>query len=336
VDDRGPAAPLDRAARKYHELLRREQRPAPKEMTAAGREVAAMVLDPLRARLRAKRVVIIADGSLLYVPFAALPIDDRPLLTRYELVSLPSASVLGALRRQERRNATQLAVFADAVFSADDPRLEGHSVTAASKVPETRYMRGATLERLQFSRVEAEAIASAAGERRVLEALDFDAAKQTLLAKDLRRFGILHFATHGAINTERPELSGLVLSLFDARGRNVDGFLRLHEIYNLDLDAGLVVLSACETALGKEVHGEGLVGLIRGFLYAGSRSVMASLWKVEDRATAVLMSRFYQAMLSDGLAPAAALRKAQLSMLAENRWRDPRDWAAFALLGDWR
>ena len=335
VHDLGSAVPIERAARKYHELLRRENRPAMEQMTAAGRDVATLVLDPLRPRLRGKRLVIIADGSLQYVPFAALPIGDQPLLTQYELVSLPSASVLDALRKQKRRNAAQLAVFADAVFTADDPRLDGRPVT--SKSTESRITRGLpTLERLQFSRMEAEAIGEAAGERGVLEALDFDAAKQTLLSKDLQRFGILHFATHGAINTEKPELSGLVLSLFDARGRSVDGFLRLHEIYNLDLDAGLVVLSACETALGKEVHGEGLVGLIRGFLYAGSKSVMASLWKVDDRATAVLMSRFYRAMLSDGLAPAAALRKAQLSMLAENRWRDPRDWAAFGLLGDWR
>ena len=333
----GPAAPIDRAARNYHELLRREQRPAQKQLVAAGREVAELVLQPLRARLRGKRLVIIADGALQYVPFAALPMGDQPLLTRYELISLPSASVLDALRRQKRRTTTQLAVFADAVFTADDPRLEGQPLTTASKAPETRTTRGLpTLERLQFSRVEAEAIAHAAGERDVLEALDFDAAKQTLLSKDLRRFGILHFATHGVISTERPELSGLVLSLFDARGRRVDGFLRLHEIYNLDLDARLVVLSACETALGKEVHGEGLVGLIRGFLYAGSTGVVASLWKVDDRATAVLMSRFYRAMLADGLAPAAALRKAQLSMLTEKRWRDPHDWASFGLLGDWR
>src|SRR5262249_42265471 len=142
-----------------------------------------------------------------------------------------------------------------------------------------------------------------------------------------------HFATHGLLNSERPELSGLVLSLVDENGTPQDGFFGLDEIYNLKLNADLVVLSACDTALGKEVKGEGLVGLTRGFMNAGAPRVVASLWSVDDRATAQLMKRFYRGMLSEGMRPAAALRAAQLSLLNERGWSAPYYWAAFTLQG---
>jgi len=219
------------------------------------------------------------------------------------------------------------------VFSKSDPRMAGQADAAARS--QSRADEGGLYPRLRFSRREAEAITAAAGVR-TFEALDFSAAKDTLLARDLRRHRILHFATHGVLNTDRPELSGLVFSLVDKAGKPVDGFLRLHEIYNLDLDADLVVLSACRTALGKEIHGEGLIGLTRGFLYAGASRIVSSVWNVDDRASALLMSRFYTAMLSKGLAPAAALREAQLQMLREPRWSSPHYWAAFGLQGEWK
>jgi CHAT domain-containing protein len=190
--------------------------------------------------------------------------------------------------------------------------------------------------RLRFSRQEAEAIAAFAPEKNRLTALDFVASYETAQSADLSQYRIVHFATHGLLNSQRPELSGIVLSLVDERGRAQDGFLRLHEIYNLKLNADLVVLSACQTALGKEVRGEGLMGLTRGFMYAGAPRVVASLWRVDDRATAELMKRFYRGMLKDGLPAAAALRAAQVSMLKEIRWSAPYYWAAFTLQGDWR
>jgi CHAT domain-containing protein len=168
----------------------------------------------------------------------------------------------------------------------------------------------------------------------VFQALDFSASKSALLGRSLRGFGILHFATHGVLDTQRPEQSGLVFSLLDRSGKPVDGFLRLHEIYNLDLDADLVVLSACRTALGKEVHGEGLIGLTRGFMYAGASRVVSSVWNVDDRASAELMKRFYEGMLIRKLAPAAALRDAQLSLLKDPRWANPHYWAAFGAYGE--
>lgn len=169
-------------------------------------------------------------------------------------------------------------------------------------------------------------------------ALDFKANRQTAMSAELGRYDIVHFATHGLINNEHPELSGLVLSLVDERGAQQDGFLRLHEVYNLKLAAELVVLSACQTGLGREIKGEGLVGLVRGFMYAGAPRVVASLWMVDDAATAELMGQFYEGMLRKGLQPAAALREAQVHMSKHKRrqWQAPYYWAGFVLQGEWK
>jgi CHAT domain-containing protein len=163
-----------------------------------------------------------------------------------------------------------------------------------------------------------------------------EANRNTVLSGELRDFQILHFATHAVADTRNPELSGLMLSQVDAKGRPLEGFLGLSDIYELDLAANLVVLSGCSTALGKEVRGEGLMGLTRGFQYAGVPRVVASLWRVQDRATAELMTHFYKAMWRGGLPPAAALREAQKSLRQDPRYRAPYYWAGFVLQGDWR
>jgi CHAT domain-containing protein len=190
---------------------------------------------------------------------------------------------------------------------------------------------------LPFARSEAEAILSRVPLEQRKAALDFDASIATATSPDLAQYRIVHFATHGLLNSVHPQLSGLVLSLVNPNGQPQDGFLRLDDIYNLKLPVDLVVLSACQTALGKEVKGEGLIGLTRGFMYAGAKRVMASLWKVDDRATAELMTRFYEGMLGNQhLSPAAALRQAQMSLWKEKRWSSPYYWAAFTLQGEWR
>jgi len=152
----------------------------------------------------------------------------------------------------------------------------------------------------------------------------------------LARYRVVHFATHGLLDSERPELSGIVLSLVDQKGRPQNGFLRLHEVYNLSLPADLVVLSACQTALGREIKGEGIVGLTRGFMYAGAGRVSASLWKVDDAGTAELMRRFYAHMLKENMPAAAALRAAQVEMAGRGLYRSPYFWAAFVIQGDWK
>jgi CHAT domain-containing protein len=190
--------------------------------------------------------------------------------------------------------------------------------------------------RLAFSRREAEAIVAAAPAGKAMMAIDFEASLKTATDPELSQYRIVHFATHGLLNSEHPELSGLVLSLFDQQGRPQDGFLQLQDIYNLKFPADLVVLSACETGLGKEVRGEGLMGLTRGFMYAGASRVIASLWKVDDVATADLMERLYHGMLTEGLPPAAALRQSQIEMWKQKRWDTPYYWAAFVIQGEWR
>jgi CHAT domain-containing protein len=226
-------------------------------------------------------------------------------------------------------------VLADPVFDATDPRLSTDGGKQAAVASGRRS--ASSLFRLPWSRREAEAIAAvvestAAG--RSLLALDFRASRETALSGELAGYRVVHFATHGILDSQTPALSGLMLSRVDEHGAQQEGFLGLRDVYNLRLTADLAVLSGCETALGKHVRGEGLVGLTQGFLYAGARQVLASLWRIEDRATAELMSRFYRALLVEGLPPAAALRQAQLAIRADKRWRSPYYWSGFVLSGD--
>jgi CHAT domain-containing protein len=235
-----------------------------------------------------------------------------------------------------------VAVLADPVFEADDPRVRARRKHAAaarrSRALETDGEEApGPPARLIGSRREADAILAHAPARATLRALDFEASRATATGGRLAGFRVVHFATHGIVDHVHPELSGIVLSLVDAAGKPQDGVLRLHDVYNLRLRADLVVLSACDTALGPNVRGEGLIGLTRGFLYAGARSVLASLWRVDDAATAELMRRFYDGLLgATRLTPAAALRAAQAGMARDPRWSDPFHWAGFVLQGDWR
>jgi CHAT domain-containing protein len=359
-------AEIEKIARQVYELLvvsnkRESQRPA--ELAAA--RLSQIVLGPIAEKLGRKRLLVVGEGALQYVPFGALPTprpnigkrrskpanitSGQPLIVDHEIVSLPSASVLGVLRKElaERQPAERMiAIFADPVLQQDDPRLQQLSKNreaekgqqfAANNIERSAKDAGIVkFERLRFTRQEAEAIVAQAGEKESLTALDFAASRKTVAETDLQQFRIIHFATHGILNSIHPGLSGVVLSLVDEKGEPQNGFLRTHDIYNLKLKSELVVLSACRTALGREVKGEGLVGLVRGFMYAGSARVVASMWDVNDKSTAELMKRFYQGMLKDGLRPAAALRAAQVSMWKDRKWQSPYYWAGFVIQGEWR
>jgi CHAT domain-containing protein len=219
---------------------------------------------------------------------------------------------------------------------AADPAGADDDIARALSVRSVAAARDGRLTRLPFSRREAEAIAALVAPGDLLRATDFAANREWATSPRLGEYRILHFATHGIINAAQPELSSLALSLVDERGRPRDGLLRMHDVYNQRLPLELVVLSACRTALGREFAGEGLVGLTRGFMYAGATRVVASLWQVDDLATAELMRRFYRRMLVDGRPPAAALRAAQVEMMNEPRWARPFLWAGFTIQGDWR
>jgi CHAT domain-containing protein len=334
--DLPPRRVIEAAARRAAFLLAQSHRTlARAEADLALAELARLVLAPAAPWLADKRLVVVADGALHYIPFAALPDPAAPpgfatpLLAGHEVVALPSASALATQRRElacRRPAPGSVAVVADPVFDAADPRL-GFQTQA---VPAGLYPR------LPFSRQEAEAILALAPPAGRFGALDFAASRETVLSGELARYRIVHFATHAVLDTDHPELSGVVLSRVDAQGRPRDGYLRAHEIYQLHLPAELVVLSACQTALGRELRGEGLVGLTRGFQYAGARRILVSLWPVEDRATAELMRRFYRGLLVERLPPAAALRAAQLAVAHLKGWETPYYWAGFVLEGDWR
>jgi CHAT domain-containing protein/tetratricopeptide (TPR) repeat protein len=319
--------------------------------TEAAEALSRILLDPVWPEAaRGHRLVVVPDAALHILPFGALPVPGSGgrLLDQLEVAYVPSATTL-ALQRQRLEHrppaAKWAAVLADPVFTADDPRLADPSVAGQGRQPAAPLGTErdapeeaplAALERLPATRREAETIADLAPAGQVWIALNLDASREAVLAGGLRGYRVVHFATHGLADTRNPELSGLVLSLVDAAGRPREGFLGLSDIYELDLDAGLVVLSGCRTALGKEVRGEGIMGLTRGFLYAGAPRVVASLWKVQDRTTAELMDRFYRALWRDRLPAAAALREAQRWLRRDPRYRDPYSWAGFVLQGDWR
>ena len=306
------------------------------------KKLSAMLL-PFSSEIQNKRLAIVADGVLQFIPFASLTVaNSKYLVETNEIVILPSASVLAELRRTssaKKLPEKMLAIFADPIFDANDTRL-AKNVNSAQKPTElSKILRdfnlGENLPRLLSSRIEAKNISAFAGKNQADLNIDFDANRENATSENLANYRILHFATHGFLDTSRPELSGLVLSLYDKNGKAQDGFLRLNQIYNLNLNSDLVVLSACQTALGKDVRGEGLIGLTRGFMYAGAKRIVASLWKVDDAATAEFMKHFYQNLLQKNLAPSAALRQAQTEMKQIPRFRSPYFWAGFTLQGEW-
>ena len=330
-------------------------------LPAASAAVSRVLLGPVAQQLggpwRTKRLAIVASEALEYLSLAALPVpgSNRPLVETHEIVYLPSASALGAVRSRAataRRTAPHMAIVADPVFDLADPRLPRNQRRAAAsgtaRAPLSpmlaRAVRGFALDtpldrrlsRLTFSRLEASAIARLLPAPQVRLATGFAASREAVTTAALGTADIVHLATHGLVSTSQPALTGLVVSLVDSRGRARDGFVRLSDVYNLRLAADLVVLSACHTALGTEVRGEGLVGLTRGFMYAGARRVVASLWAVDDSATAELMSRFYRGLLRDRLPAAAALRAAQRELASRPQWAAPYYWAGFVLQGDWQ
>ncbi|HKQ06950.1 MAG TPA: CHAT domain-containing protein [Blastocatellia bacterium] len=326
-----------------------------------------ILLAPVATQISQKRLVIVAEGALQHIAFASLPVPKTdgawppaadedwrvtPLVVEHEIVSLPSASTLDVLRQELSKRepgGKMIAIFADPVFTPEDPRISppgnaGPPSARAELPPQiSRALRdtggteeGFYLPRLPGTRAEAAALVEAAAGAEVLLAMDFDANLSRLQSPDLAGCRIVHLATHGILNNQHPELSGIILSLVDRQGHACEGFLTLAAVYNLQLKADLVVLSACNTGLGKDIQGEGLIGLTRGFMYAGARRVVASLWRVNDTATSRLMSLFYKGMLKDGLQPTAALRAAQIEMWEKDRWKSPFFWAAFQIQGEWQ
>jgi len=323
-------------------------------LATAAKELNRMVIGPAESILGGKTLVVVPDGALQRLPFSMLPVGKgEPLVIAHEVVMLPSASAMAVLRREisGRKPASKmLAVFADPVFDRTDVRAGKTTVayaTPPASLEATRILEhlaepgesgtaGLKIPRLPYTAQEADQILAVFRGGANLRAVGFEASRVAATSGQLSDYRYLHFATHGYLDTERPSLSALVLSQIDDNSQPEDGFLRVNDIYNTRLAAELVVLSACQTGLGKEVRGEGLMGLTRAFLYAGAPRVIVSLWNVNDRATAELMTSMYRSMLREGMRPAAALRAAQLEMRKQKRWESPYYWAAFVQHGEWQ
>lgn len=334
------------------------------------------VVEPAVPLVKGDRLLVVADGALNYIPFHAL-VTSVPqagadfstlpyLLKTNETLFAPSASVIAAIRQQRASSGAassgDMLVVADPVFNASDSRARGAKAAAGqtadgetarglsfdsalADVSETEKAGGTpvgtqrgVLVRLAGTRVEAQQIARLAtlSGRKTDVWLDLDASESNVEERDLRRYRVLHFATHGLLNTERPQFTGIVLSLV-GNPEGADGFLRTDEVFNLRLGSPLVMLSACETGLGKEKRGEGVIGLTRAFMYAGAPTVGVSLWSVADKSTAELMADFYKNFLNgQGSTPSASMRAARLDMIAGKKYSAPFYWAPFTLVGDWR
>ncbi len=383
---------IEKSAGTFKELLRKCQKPGLncqklpavqkakdfQETTQAATELSKLILAPVAEKLGKKRLVIVADGALQEIPFAALTdltpqpsslpgkreqdkppsptrggaggeVPYQPLLVNHEIVNLPSVTAIATHRQElnKRQPAPKtLAVLADPVFAADDQRFTGKPPALGPELNVNRSSMQRAMKNLKRSglipplpgtRKEAEEILKLVSPSQSIHAYDFDANYNFANSKELKQYRFLQFATHGIVDTTNPELSGIVLSQIDKQGKPVEkGYLRLGDIFNLDLGAELVVLSACETGLGKDVQGEGLVGLTRGLMYAGAKTAVVSLWQVNDTATSQLMPQFYTAMLQQKTSPTTALREAQLKLWQQENWRNPYYWAAFTLQGEWR
>lgn len=353
-------ASIDEAAQRVSRLLENPPGAATEnELREATENLGRLILSPVAVGLKTRRVVIVTDGALNYIPFQILPSPSaagEPFVTTHEIVNAPSASILGQLREETARReapAKVLAAFGDPVFASNyaQRKEQGGEGDQAASLPEQqneRYKRAARdlqlsgdtvdpslIQPLFYAGRELSNLGRVVSGDEIVMAAGFDATRERLQSTDLTKFAILHFATHGFLDPVRPENSGLLLSTINRNGQAQEGYLGLQDIYGLRAPVDLVVLSACRTALGKEVRGEGLIGLTRGFMHAGASSVVASLWKVDDEATAELMKRFYANMLQRGMTPAAALRAAQNSIRQESQWRSPYYWAAFTLQGEY-
>ena len=332
---------IEDAAREYYKLMTARQgtdgqdyqssiAEAEKLLPEKAKKLGEILLGPIADQLANRRLLVVLDGALQSIPFDALPVPgtNSLLLQTNEVVVEPSMSTLVAIRAKENRSRSTrklVAVIADPVFSGSDDRVQ---------------TKGNSSEKNQFNRLihaseEADAITAVAPSGTTMVAKGFDASRETAMSSDVAQYQIVHFATHAVSDEEHPELSNVVLTMMDRNGEKTDGLMAMHDIYSMDLAAELTVLSACQTALGKDTKGEGLVGLTHGFISAGSKTVVASLWKVDDRATAVLMADLYKAMLQQGMSPPAALRAAKLKMMQDKDLSAPYYWAGFVAQGEY-
>ena len=330
-------ATIAAAAQAYHRSLTRFVDVPVEQRIADARALYPLVLQPLASWLEAAASwVIIPDGALDYVPFAALRMprsggSDEFVALRHDVSLTPAAWMLKAPPANDSATAPRLLLVADPVYQADDPRLRpfGNSVAGASRGAPPTAEGPAAYQRLPFTQREATQVAALFPAGQVQELIGLEATRQQLLAQDWSRYRFIHIATHGVVDLQVPELSALVLGAYDAHGERVQSAVRVADLSLETLDAELAVFSACETAAGKETTSEGLVGIGSTVLARGARAVVASLWPVSDEMGAQLMTELYRHLLRDAMSPAAALGAATRAIVARDAMADPALWAAY-------
>ncbi|MBI4748198.1 MAG: CHAT domain-containing protein [Acidobacteria bacterium] len=310
-------------------------------------KLSTQLLRPLALPPSISRLIMVRSDVLNWVPLAALPLPEKPvlpLLAQCEISYSPSATFASQLLQRQSKptqEAGSILVMADPVFTLADSRLPQVARLSGTKSERVEIAEPSnTFRGLRFSRLPASSAEAALIERlckgKVVKKLGFDASRSLLSEGKANQFQMIHIATHSVIREKDPSLSGLLFSLLDSQGKAQDGFLTLMDIAGLPLKTDLVVISACQTADGKLIEGEGPLSFSRAFLLAGARTVVGTQWAVDDKVTSELMKLFYEQLFTYHLPPTQALRKAQLHMLKNPAYQSPEHWAAFECYGDWR
>jgi CHAT domain-containing protein/tetratricopeptide (TPR) repeat protein len=284
-----------------------------------------------------EKIIILAEGPLSYLPFESLG-TDKYLIEKYTIQYQLSGALLATAVQSVKKSKPSFVAMAPVFMDKNTNAVQASTkrffefARKADTLTRAFTFGGEYISPLPATKVEVQKINQIHADRgHVTKAFVEETAREELIKKGgLQNFDYIHLATHGFVNSEYPELSGLLLTQ-DAKATE-DGILYMGEILGLNLTAELVTLSACETALGKKVEGEGVRGLTTAFLFAGAKSVIASLWKVADESTSLLMIAFYNELLS-GKSKAAALQSAKLLLLKDERYKHPYYWAPFVQIG---
>jgi CHAT domain-containing protein len=284
------------------------------------------------------QLLIVPDGILNYLPFEVLlrkdssqtPFSKMPyLLNQYQIRYIPSATVLAAIQTREHRimkDRKAMLAFASASKDSEEGQIRGSNSDVYS------FLKTTDLPNLPYARIEVQEISKLYGDENVTTFLGANATEGNVKHSQLDQYSKINFAVHGLVHQEKPELSSLVMSLNE--NENEDGYLMMREIFDLKLNSDLVVLSACKSGLGQNIRGEGVINLARAFIYAGTQSVIVSLWNVADESTANMMKRFYQNMEQQRMKPTVALTETKREMIDSEKYSHPYYWATFVLVGD--
>lgn len=324
---------IEKKVKQYRNLIHRAS-----DSESSGAELYEMLVKPAESLLSGKSsLVIIPDGVLYYLPFESLikttggpsATGGSPavkyLVEDYEVAYSPSATVLGLIRKERISHETKkvLMAFGDPVYK------EETTIASNDQTREIYDEIGHKFPRLTYSGEEVKGIGKLFSSDTKAIFTRSEATEERVKSAALRDYKIIHFATHAILDEDVPSRSAIILALHG----NEDGFLQMREVFNLKLNADLVVLSACRTGLGKWVRGEGLIGMTRAFMYAGAKTVLASLWSVDDKSTSILMQRFYY-YLKKGEGKSQALRKAKIDMIRSRGYNKPYYWSGFVLQGE--